>query len=97
MPDNEETPHTQVPSKLTCQRVTDVIMDYLNGEMDAEMRAVFESHLHRCSDCAAFFNTYKGTLRTTQALTYESLPTELANRVLQFLHNAIQSPPSSSQ
>ena len=96
MPDHVDSSHNPVPSKLTCQRVTDVIIDYLNGEMDAEMTAVFEAHLHQCRDCDAFFNTYKGTLSTSQELSYESVPPELSNRVLQFLRDAIQAPPASS-
>lgn len=79
---------------MTCQRVTDVIIDYVSGEMDAETTTAFEAHLRRCSDCDAFFNTYRGTLRATRSLSYESLPSELSHRVLQFLHKAIQDPPA---
>jgi anti-sigma factor RsiW len=79
---------------LTCQQVTDAIMDYVSGDMNAETKAAFESHLRRCSDCDAFFNTYRGTLRATRSLAYDHVPPELSNRVLQFLHKAIQEPPS---
>lgn len=94
MHDNRDAPHTGSPNPLTCQRVTDAIIDYVSGEMDAETTAVFESHLRRCSDCDAFFNTYQGTLRATRSLAYEHIPPELSDRVLQFLHNAMQKPPS---
>ncbi|MDH3604260.1 MAG: zf-HC2 domain-containing protein [Candidatus Tectomicrobia bacterium] len=96
MHDNIDAPHTENPSPLTCQRVTDAIMDYISGDMAPETTAVFESHLRRCSDCDAFFNTYRGTLRATRSLAYDNIPPELSNRVLQFLHNAIQKPPSAN-
>ena len=85
---------SQPLSPLTCQRVTDAIIDYLNGEMAPETATAFESHLHHCADCQAFFNTYKGTQRATRSLTYESLPPELSKRVLQFLQKSINPPPT---
>ena len=93
MQDNINAP--QPPSPLTCQRVTDAIITYLNGEMAPETRAAFERHLQRCTDCDAFFKTYNGTLETTRSLTYESIPNELSNRVLQFLQKTINQPPAS--
>jgi anti-sigma factor RsiW len=96
MHDNINAPHAGSPDPLTYQRVTDAIIDYVSGEMDAETTAVFEAHLRRCSDCDAFFNTYRGTLRATRSLAYEHIPPELSDRVLQFLHKAMQEPPSAN-
>jgi anti-sigma factor RsiW len=96
MHDNKDAPHTGSPNPLTCQRVTDAIIDYVSGEMDAETTAVFESHLRMCSDCDAFFNTYRGTLRATRSLAYEQIPPELSDRVLQFLRKVMQEPPSAN-
>ena len=90
-----DDPNTQAPSPQTCQQVTDVIIDYLSGDMEAATTAAFEHHLQGCRDCRAFFNTYQGTLRATRSLSYEQLPTELSNRVLQFLYQSIQGSSSS--
>ena len=81
---------------MTCQRVTDAMIDYVSGEMDAETTAVFEAHLRRCRDCDAFFNTYRGTLRATRSLADEHIPPELSDWVWQFLHKAIQAPSSAN-
>jgi anti-sigma factor RsiW len=84
-------------SDLTCQRVTDVIIDYVSGDLDAEMTAIFEAHLRVCPDCVAFLNTYRGTIRATRSLAYDSIPEEMRDRVRQFLHKTISEfPPSSS-
>lgn len=96
MHDDIDAPPTESPNPLTCQRVTEAIIDHVSGEMDAETTAVFEAHLRRCSDCNTFFNTYRGTLRATRSLAYEHIPSELSDRVLPFLHNAIQEPPSTT-
>jgi len=69
MPDNVDAPHPQVPSQITCQRVKDAIMDYLNGEMDAEMKPVFErAHSFRPFlrlTPATFLTTFSSVLRRT--------------------------------
>lgn len=96
MHDKIDAPHTGSPNPLTCQRVTDAIIDYVSGEMDAETTVIFESHLRLCSDCDAFFNTYRGTLRATRSLAYEQIPPELSDRVWQFLRQAMQEPPSAN-
>ena len=96
MNDNTDDPNTQPPSPQTCQQVTEVIIDYLSGDMEAAATAAFERHLQGCRDCGAFFNTYQGTLRATRSLSYEQLPTELSSRVLRFLHQSIQDSSSSS-
>ena len=91
-----DDPNIQAPSPQTCQQVTEVIIDYLSGDMEAAATATFERHLQGCRDCRAFFNTYQGTLRATGSLSYEQLPTELSKRVLQFLHQSIRDSSSSS-
>jgi anti-sigma factor RsiW len=84
-------PHVPLPLEdLTCQQVTDVISHYINGEMDAATTRSFEAHLHGCTDCTAFLNTYRGTMRAVRALRYEDVPDEMCNRVQQFLHEKIQ-------
>lgn len=75
---------------LTCQQVTDLIVDYVTGELDATIRAVFETHLQNCRDCVAFLNTYRETIRATHAVRYETLPAEMLNRVQQFLRDRIK-------
>ena len=77
------------PSTLNCQAVTDVLIEYVSGEMSPEMTARLETHLHACPDCAAFFNTYRETIRTTRALPSETVPDELLSRVWQFLRQSI--------
>ena len=81
-----EPPH----SRLTCQQVTDLIVDYVAGDMLPAIQAALETHLSNCSDCVAFFNTYKETIRTTRTLRYEDVPEDMFNRVQNFLRERIQ-------
>lgn len=86
-PDPEHTPDTAM--RLTCQRVTDLIIDYVADDMEATLRAAFDRHLHNCRDCVAFLNTYRQTILATRSLRYEEVPEEMLNRVHRFLHERI--------
>ena len=82
-------------AKLTCAQVTELIRDYLQGELSPEVTAMFEEHLRRCTDCVAFLKTYKQTVQEVQSLRYEDIPQDMRTRVRQFLRaNMKKSPPS---
>jgi hypothetical protein len=40
--------------EITCKRVTSLVTDYLNEELDCVMTLALEEHLGFCPDCAAF-------------------------------------------
>jgi len=73
-----------------CREITDLLVDYMTGELDLETLAAFEEHLALCADCVAFLNTYKKTVQVTRSLRYESIPPELRKRVHEFVHRRIK-------
>jgi anti-sigma factor RsiW len=95
-----EMPHppstTSAARHLTCQQVTDTIVDYITAAMDEPSRQVFASHLSQCPDCQAFLATYQETIRNTHAVRYEAIPGEMLSRVEQFLRTHIASQDSVS-
>jgi anti-sigma factor RsiW len=74
-------------AKLTCAQVTELIRDYLRGELSPDITAMFEEHLRRCTDCVAFLKTYKQTVQEVQSLRHEDIPQEMQIRVRQFLRS----------
>lgn len=86
-------PVSSPTSNLTCQQVTDAIIDYVNADMDPVLTRTFEAHLHGCPDCTAFLNTYRGTTRALRTLRYEDVPDEMRQRVYRFLRGKIQASP----
>ena len=83
--------HTQVSeTRLTCQQLTDIILDYVTNEMEPVLRAAFERHLECCADCVAFLHTYQETIRTTRSVCREDVPAEMVNRVQNFLLERIK-------
>ena len=80
-------------ARLTCEQVTNLIRDYLSGELTPEVTATFEDHLRRCPDCVAFLKTYQQTVQAVQSLSYEEIPSEMQIRVRQFLRSKMQGIP----
>ena len=92
--DTSPQPNQPPLSRLTCERVTAMIIDYVSDDMDATTTANFEAHLGNCPDCVAFLKTYRETIRETRSLRYEDLPEEMRARSLQFFREKITSTPS---
>ena len=80
-------------AKEICQQITDLILDYLTGELHPDTAAEFEEHLGICQDCVAFMNTYKKTVEVTRSLPCEDIPPEMEKRVRRFLEEKIKGGP----
>ena len=48
---------------MTCRELVDFLMDYEEGTLGAEKRAVFERHLDACPGCLNYLETYRETVR----------------------------------
>jgi anti-sigma factor RsiW len=44
---------------MTCREFVDFLMSYLDGELEAEPRRVFEEHLQGCPTCVEYMESYK--------------------------------------
>ena len=53
---------------LTCQELTEVLTDYLEGVMAPEDVARFEAHLELCEGCVTYVEQMRTTIRTVHAL-----------------------------
>ena len=91
--------HTRTPrlrskkGKEICQQITDLILDYITGELHPDTAAEFEEHLGICPDCVAFMNTYKKTVEVTRSLPCEDIPAEMERRVRRFLQEKTKGAP----
>ena len=82
-----------VPSRVTCEQATALLLDYVSDTLDPATTLVLERHLSGCDDCVAFLQTYKETLRATRTLRYDDMPEELQNRLLHTLHAKVRGAP----
>jgi len=58
---------------LTCQQLTEVLTDYLEGVMAPEDVARFEAHLGVCDGCVTYVDQMRQTIRTVRALRPEDV------------------------
>jgi predicted anti-sigma-YlaC factor YlaD len=55
---------------MTCRDQKDLMMAYLDNELDAERRRAFEEHLASCPACAKELGEFKQLKRMTDALAF---------------------------
>jgi len=65
---------------MTCQELVDFLMAYLDGELPAEQRGVFEEHVRMCPPCEAYLVTYQEAVKLGKAVCdadSEDLPADV--------------------
>ncbi len=75
--------------RLTCQQVIDFVMSYLDNELPAEDREIFDAHLQICVDCRNYLASYQATKQMTvdlgkadQTVPAPPIPAELVAAIL---------------
>jgi anti-sigma factor RsiW len=69
----------------TCQSGVDLLMEYLEGTLAADVRAALEVHVAGCPRCVAFVESYRRTPAMLRTATAVSLPPDLAQSLLDVL------------
>jgi anti-sigma factor RsiW len=62
--------------ELPCQEIVELITDYLEGAMDAQLRASFEAHLAGCPHCTHYLEQIRATIRVAGTIRAEELSPE---------------------
>jgi hypothetical protein len=73
---------------LTCRKVTELLIDFVEGTLTEDQQSLLQRHLCGCVPCAIYMHTYHETIRLTHALPDEPLPTEFATRLKAMLNEA---------
>jgi len=67
---------------LTCQQLTEIVSEYLEGRMSFWRRAQFQMHLGMCKHCRAYIHQVKTTVRTLGSLPQETIPADIKAELL---------------
>lgn len=62
---------------LTCQQVTEIVTDYLEGQMPLWKRMQFQLHIGMCRHCREYLRQMKATIETVGQLPDEPLPEDV--------------------
>jgi anti-sigma factor RsiW len=70
---------------VACQSGVDLLMDFLEGVLPAEVNAALEAHVAGCERCAAFVASYQATPRIMRDATVSTLPPDVEASLRAFL------------
>jgi anti-sigma factor RsiW len=62
--------------ELSCQEIVEVITDYLEGAMDADLHTAFEAHLSGCPHCTHYLEQVRAMIRVSGTVEAEQLTPE---------------------
>jgi anti-sigma factor RsiW len=67
---------------LSCQELTELVTDYLEGALAPAEKSRFEEHLAECGNCEIYLEQIRATIRVTGTLTPDGLSPEAEQALL---------------
>ena len=74
--------------RYECPEMMDLLVDYLEDELDDAQLEHLEFHLELCPPCMAFLESYKETGSVCRDALKKEMPTELKSNLHSFLSKA---------
>lgn len=77
---------------LSCKECVDLLMDYLEENLEARTKKKLDEHLSACPPCLNFLRTYKTSSEMTRRLKGQEvqIPKELESRLKSFLREELR-------
>ncbi len=72
---------------MNCERVKELLNEYVDGTIDAQLKELVEEHLSGCSNCAQELNSLKAYLETVGSLEKVDAPENFLKSVNEKLEN----------
>jgi anti-sigma factor RsiW len=72
---------------VACASGVELLMDYLEGTLPADVRVDLEAHVAGCPRCTAFLASYRETPRILREASAVTLPPDLEVSLLRFLRS----------
>ena len=78
---------------MTCQQMTELVTDYLEGKMSFFQRLQFQMHVGMCKPCRRYLAQMKTTVSTLGELPEDfEIPTEIKQELLASFRDWKQNP-----
>ena len=68
---------------LSCREIVELVTDYLEGDLDAEVTTALETHLDVCPGCARYVEQIRETVATLGDVSSDNLSTEVQEGLLE--------------
>jgi len=84
---------------FNCQECVDLLTDYLEDALDADVKSRLDEHLSACAPCINFFKTFEKSADMTHLLREQKVdvPQEVQDRLKSFLKNEVLNMLNSKQ
>ena len=73
---------TESNERITCQEVTELVNDYIEGALDAHETALFEQHLNFCDGCDWYVDQIRATVEVVGRIEETEVPPEIKGKLL---------------
>ena len=77
---------------IKCCDLLDLLVDFLDGDLDDDQRARIQNHLDWCKPCVEFLDSYKDTGTVCRDALVKEMPEEIKSRLFEVLRKELQSP-----
>jgi anti-sigma factor RsiW len=67
---------------MDCNELVELVTAYLDGALDADTKARFESHLGDCDGCENYLQQFRETVQTVGRIRDDELDPALRSRLL---------------
>jgi len=74
-------------NEMTCKELVELVTDYLEGTLAADVRMRMEEHLSRCDGCTNYLEQMRQTVRLTGQICEESLTSEQRDDLLRLFRD----------
>ena len=68
---------------MTCQELSEIVTEYLEGAMSARDRGSFERHLALCPECRRYLEQMRQTVAALGRVPEEPIPSEIEAKLLE--------------
>ena len=73
----------------TCQDCIDLLADYVDGALPADLKSRLEEHFGGCQPCEDFLSTYRATTSVCRKVMARAIPESVAKKLHAFLRHEI--------
>lgn len=79
---------------MDCQKLLDLLVDYIDEELDPRQHLELDEHLAKCPPCVDFLDSYRRTGSACREALQAQMPEAMKTRLSEFLRQRIQCPDS---
>lgn len=78
------------PNMVSCERVVELLLEYLEGTLPPDVHAAMEKHMELCPPCVAFARQYSRTSEVCRDELRREMPRDMRDHLVDFLRRELE-------